>query len=195
MKKILVVLLIACFMLSGCGSSEPSHMTFDQFEEKYKRADWDKMLESPMEFIRDQGSIYSRAFSEAVPDPSSFTKTEESYGDVYKKDVVLFNRPFTATVTDYGNDFCMGSLKYKGDPDECYEIFTTLFEKIIAAEGDPSKISINNEEVDEAALRNAIKAGLTDESVSVQWGEKTTKTGIPILVSCWNYAGGELNIW
>lgn len=196
MKKMLAVLL-ACLLMVGCSSTGSSSdpLTLPQFEEKYKRAAWDEMLASPMEFINDLHSIYTLPFEQAVPDAADLESEVESYGTTYKKDIVLFNRTFTIYITDY-EEFWGCHLSYEGDSEECYNSFRTMFESIIKAEGDPTILSVSSEDVDEAAFRKALDSNDLDASLSAHWTKKSGDSEVTVaLISYWNFTGGTLSIW
>lgn len=197
MKKVLVLLLAIVLVLSACGTaSAPAEpLTLAQFEEKYKRADWDEMLSSPASFFEDLHGISNLPFDQAIPDAASLESTEEIYGTVYEKELILFNRAFTATINNYDKFFSC-SLFYEGDPEECYSAFKTLFESLIKAYGDPATMSVDRDDVDEVAIRKALDAGDLSVPVSAQWVKKAEPDNISLaLISYWNFTVGTLSFY
>lgn len=198
MKKLITVFLVFCVILSGCsGTSDVTSdpLSLAQFEEKYKRAEWNEMLASPKSFFEDLHGIASLPFEQAVPEAASLNSTEEIYGTVYDKDIVLFNRPFTARITDYGKFFSC-SLFYEGEPEECYASFKVLFEGLIKDYGDPEVLSVDRDDVDEASFRKALESGDLDVPVSAHWTKKADPDDISLaLISYWNYTGATLSFY
>ena len=200
MKRLVTVLLILCIVLSGCSgtpgvASDP--LTLPQFEEKYKRSDWNEMVASPKAFFEDFHSIRTLPFDQAVPDAAELESTEESYGTEYDKNIVLFNMPFTAHITNSGKIFTC-SLHYKGDPEECYSSFKALFEGLIKEYGDPASMDVGRDdtEVDESTFRKALADGDLEVPLSAHWTEKTDKGDVSLaLISYWNYLSAELSLY
>lgn len=158
MKKLVTVLLVLCFAFSACGSSS-GPLTFDAFQEKYKRADWSVMLSDPDKVIGDYLGGAALTRDEWLKDWSLFS-TADYADDALTADIVLFNRPFTAHVWDSKTKSFGGMLSYDdGNPDECFKDFTAMFESMIKNHGDPARLRINFEEVSEAAFRNGIASG------------------------------------
>lgn len=197
MKKLVTLLMIVCLVLSGCSGSSPAKepLTLSKFEEKYKRADWDEMLASPIGFIGDLHSIETLPLAQAIPEVNTFESTEESYGTEYEKDIVLFNRTFRLRVTDFGKYFSC-TLVYSSEPQDCFDAFKAMFEGLIKSEGDPWNLSVDRDDVDEAAFRKALNSGDLETPLSAHWAEKAEPDYITVaLISYWNFVNAELTIY
>ena len=165
MKRLFVMLMALCLILAGCSSTTvetateapEGPMTFDEFLEKYKRAEWGVLLSDPVTFYRDFESGLSLPKEEWTQDWSLFEKA--TYADNAQVcDVVLFNRPFEAHVWDRKTGAIGGMIQYESDNKaEVFAAYTVIFESAIESLGDPTLVRIDWEESSEAKLRKALE--------------------------------------
>lgn len=171
MKKI-IFLLIALFIiipLVSCTENETVTLTFEAFESKYKRADFDALLADPSEFMTDFSKIsYTRAESLS---PFSFllnwekekTETELSCTNTtYSKKGILFNQSviFAASILEYTDKtICLIYIDFEiGDLDKTYALTKSVVEKAFELHGDAKNITIGGEESDEFELRRRLSS-------------------------------------
>lgn len=189
MKRFVALMLVLCLLLPGCGSSE---MTFEQFQDKYKRSTW---LEDPEAFIREYTAMKAQPLEKIAPDLSSYTKEEKDGQTQYSKGCVLFNKSFTFTIYVEADGYAFTGLRYAGDPDECIQAFEKLLDTIIKIEGDPQVVNLDFDEVDEPALRKALSSGTYESTISVSWKGTTSKSGQSTLISWMNFLECYLTIY
>lgn len=187
MKKLtaLVLLLaLAVSLLSGCGEKAPKSMTFKEFDEKWRRADFDKFLADPSEFIDDLKAVNSQSgLSEdqlaefngwdVVHEYTS--ETGASTERILKKDCVLFNKPleYGATLYISGKTSKMSlflSVEYEsGDVQADLKFANALYSCLVTKYGDPSKIEIDDRAIDEPKLLRILNGSDRLEGVSVSF--------------------------
>lgn len=168
MKKLIVLMLAAALVLTACGS-ESKALTFDEFQEKYKRSDWGVFLSDPVTLYRDFERGIALPKDEWAKDQSVF-KDAEYADDARYADVVLFNRPFEVHIWDrddvtYGGMICYDS----DDRAECFAAYKAMFESCIKKLGDPESIRANFEDVNEAEFRKAIETLENYDYFEVKW--------------------------
>ena len=177
MKRVFVLILALCMVLTGCGSSAKP-ISFEQFEEKYKRADWEILTNKPMEFIDDLNLMSGQPLDDWCKDLDSFEIESNGPTRSLKKEMILFNRPvkFSGTAFVYPEEkkFFSGSIHIDGTAEECYGVFLAMFEAAIKSKGDASELKIRYDEVDEVAFRTAISSGDVD-SLSATWNTGDTE--------------------
>ena len=169
-------ILLALLCLAGCGKAkQQDNMSIDEFIEKYKRADIETLATDPVSFFDDLVNVENSVRRDNSLTAAFMEWPVEQYAADYEsdklthreKDVVLFNEAaeINATIMN-GNTLLLTISIDRGDPEKdfelCKSIANTLFEK----KGDASRISVNNEDADEAALRKAFSKGITDFSVT-----------------------------
>lgn len=176
MKKVLVLMLALCMVLTACGSSS-DRLSLEQFEAKYKRADWKILNSSPMEFLDDLNRMSGQPLDDWCPSLDSFTVESNGPTTNLEKEMILFNRParFRGLAFIYPEEkkFFSGNISMDGTAAECYETFLTMFETGLKSKGDAYQLKIGTEEVDEVTFRKAISSG-DEDSLSVYWNTGET---------------------
>ena len=208
MKRHVAFLLMLCLLLAGCSGAAPTEttteeapaepMTFEQFQEKYKRAEWANMLAHPVDFLDAFHLSFTLGLDKWTSDLESFDKTEEEgLGTVYRKEVILFNDVFEVTVFGDDPDRIYGTLAYHGEDIKCYQSFTVMARIMLEELGDSDEILINDELAAEPALQKLMNAGFPDsDDVRISWNYKNTKSGYSYTVWCYAINGsGTLYIW
>ena len=170
MKKLILLTLVLVFILSlaGCGEKAPKAMTFDDFDQKYRRADYEAFLADPSVFIDDLIAVNSYKYtSEDLPTNNGWEALED-INYLFKKDCVLFNKPFrysaTAMVGSKASVFMLTVEMESGDIQKDLDLAKALYFSLVKKYGDPDETKIDDETATEAELLKILDG--TSEPVS-----------------------------
>lgn len=159
MKKAVAVLVAVLFLVSlaACGTASRA-LSFDEFIEKYKRADFDAFLDDPRDFMEDYlrvPGVRDYAYGDDASSISldGWTEVRTITGDdasstSYTLDGVLFNRPVVFSCTymqvfiDSEPDRMFWSFAFDGsDASELFSAAQSLFYRFSDMYGDPVEIT------------------------------------------------------
>lgn len=180
MKKTVVILLAFALLLAACSKTEKKTsgrssekasarpMTFAEFDEKYRRADFDAFLKDPSEFLRDLASVnnYREQDQANFPSMDGWTVRHDSglkEGETfrladYQKECVLFNKPFSYSATAETDDkestvlFILTVEFETGDVQKDLEIARALYFSAVSEYGDPEDLTVDIKDADEPAV-------------------------------------------
>lgn len=181
MKKVLVMMLALCMVLTGCGSSTPEvttteapsgPMTFEQLQEKYKRKSWDEFIADPLGFVRDFRNSMELSKEEWTQDWSVFEFVDDKTLPYYEGNVVFFNQPFEVHVWERGYAPGLNGIMIVGgtDIDLLFDSFKQIFETGIQELGDPKELINHYDTVSEADFRKALDGPFEFlDSYSASW--------------------------
>lgn len=189
MKRFFTIYVVAliCLLSVGCtqsnGSVKNEPITFAEFVEKYKRADFNEFMESPDAFIEDL-SLTEKSSCSPDEEAEIFNNWEKhTIGETglyyYIQEGILFNQPviFNGNLYHNGKEGCYYSVQFDtSDPYQNFELSKILFEQCIKKYGDPYRITIDMEEVSEAELRKVLSSELENISFMVYWANKDGST-------------------
>lgn len=108
-KSMLVLLSLVFFLFSLSSCNKIKTMSIEEFEDKYKRAEFDEFLNNPKEFIQDfnrtdSSLYYYECDSTFFDDWEKEKNAEEYYWNEYEKGVVLFNKSASFHVSLFPNN-------------------------------------------------------------------------------------------
>ena len=189
MKKV-ALLLCAVLLLSlfaGCSkkSDTVQVMSFSEFDEKYRRADYEALLNDSTAFLRDLAAV-NRFTSDSPEDvilgigwslQRDFSVDSEdgsSYLHYYKKECVLFNHSMNYEASVFHNveryRYTI-SVEYTGvDDDDTLSFAKSLYFGLISIYGDPSEIELDWKESAEPALLRVLNGNDPLRSFYVTFG-------------------------
>ena len=156
-----VIIVISCF--AACSTAKKREkISVDEFIEKYKRADIETLKADPLPFFEDLYAVkktvqsneeYVAMLLNWPADESLKEFDDENY--IHKeKEFVLFNMPSEIDVTISKNYLVTMSVNIEtGNAETDFEIAKAITDALIQNLGDAQKITIDNEEASEAALR------------------------------------------
>lgn len=159
MKRLLSIIVLVAMLaaiLAGCGEKAPETMTFDEFDQKYRRADYDAFLADPSEFIADLIAVNSYKYtSENLPTNNGWEASKDM--DYYfTKDCVLFNKPFGYSATAMSGSkatvFMLTVEMESGDIQKDLDLAKALYFSLVKKYGDPDETKIDDETATEAEL-------------------------------------------
>lgn len=176
MKRVLLFFLTLCFFFAACACEETSKVgkpieeKIVEFEEKYKRADFDAFIADPSEFIndyiqtnaehRDPGEAYS--ISSDWEQESEDTSYSSNSSREYRKNGLLFNKSvrFSFSANCYSSYL---SLSYSpifmtGSAETDFLIARALTEKAFELFGEATSVEINDEDYTEYDLRRMFES-------------------------------------
>lgn len=179
MKKVIAYLMTVLLFLSGCSRGETGSRkdkepdekkvaTLEEFDVKYRRADFDAFLEDPTEFLRDLKNISkSNICSQDELPFDGWEVTEESdpsdgesrtHWSSVQKECVLFNKALLYSAYIYFDDEDKTAIYYlyvEFDSDDVQKdlaIARALYFGLVSEEGDPTELSIGLDDVEEPAV-------------------------------------------
>ncbi len=146
MKKIICFLSIIALIVTffaGCGKTAKS-LTFEEFYEKYKRADYEELLKDASGFVNDYFVIdYSTE--------STLEMVKDWKKDDYERYIqndVLYNKSviFKGVLSEDEESVLTIFIEFDtGNKDQDYEIAKTITRAMFDKFGEPKSISIDNE--------------------------------------------------
>ncbi len=167
MKKIvyILIIIICIFCFCSCGRKD---LSFEKFEDKYKRASYDDFIKNPSVFLKDlyASNTIKRPSEKDLSCLEGLEKDEGLSYDTemltyssYSKDGVLFGKAveYSFGYTKFKNNPKEDSLHYAvifdtGNQDTDWEIAVTLANKMFDLYGDGETFEIENETVSESDI-------------------------------------------
>ena len=195
MKKLFIFLtLSALFSLFfiGCSKVDPTPSevktvnTFSEFDEKYRRADYEAFLRDPSAFVKDLMAVsYNPSCPpEDVPvgdgwilDADNSEKSEDVSVQWYDKECVLFNKVFSYSAdvfTYHKKNTCKYFIDLSfdsGDVQTNLALAKSLYFCYVDLFGDPTEITIDEENASEPALLRILDGTTEPQDFSVYFGD------------------------
>lgn len=190
MKKLILLTLVLVFILSlaGCGEKAPEIMTFDEFDQKWRRADYDAFLADPSAFINDLMAVNRQA--KCAPDDLPMNDGWESIYDgsneekgyissIMETDCVLFNKPceYNADVIIYEKEntasYSLSVQIETGDTQKDLDLAKALYFCCLDKIGEPTDVTIEYEDAKEADVLRILDGKSSPKDFFVSFGYTT----------------------
>ena len=184
---ILVAMLAA--ILAGCGEKAPETMTFQEFDEKWRRADYEAFLADPSAFINDLMAVNRQA--KCTPDDlpmkdgweSIYENNNEEKGfisSIVETDCVLFNKPceYHADVIIYVKEntavYMLSVQIENGDTQKDLDLAKALYFCCLDKIGEPTDVTIEYEDAKEADVLRILNGATKPNSFYMSFGDTTS---------------------
>lgn len=182
MKKLILLTLVLVFILSiaGCGEKAQKAMTFDEFDTKWKRADYAAFLADPAEFIDDLMAVSRTVYSaDDMPTNNGWEPVVPDDTISFQKECVLFNKPFSyyasawvSKKTSSGSIWLTVRLD-SGDFQKDLEFANAVYSTFVKKYGDPDEITIDGENATEPELLRILDGSSNPASFTAAFGYST----------------------
>lgn len=182
MKKLILLTLVLVFILSlaGCGKKAPKAMTFEEFDTKWKRADYAAFLADPAEFIDDLMAVSRMVYSaDDMPTNNGWEPVAPDDTISFQKECVLFNQPFSYSAsawvskkTSSGSVWLTVRLD-SGDARKDLEFANAVYSTFVEKCGSPDEIIIDGENAKEPELLRILDGSSNPASFTAAFGYST----------------------
>jgi len=179
MKKLILLTLVLVFVLAlaGCGEKTPDSMTFEEFDTKWRRADYAAFLTDPSEFIDDLMAVSRTVYSaDDMPTNNGWDPVTPEDTISFQKECVLFNKPFSyyasawvSKKTSRGSIWLTVRLD-SGDARKDLEFANAIYSTFVKKCGDPDEITIDGENATEPELLRILDGSSNPASFTASFG-------------------------